>query len=309
MTMNAIINADRLVKRYDSFTAVDNISFTVFAGECFGFLGPNGAGKTSTIRMIACISPVTSGELWVAGMDVHSAGRQIRALLGVVPQEDNLDPDLTVKQNLTVYARYFDIPRKVARSRVDEALAFMQLLEKRGSPIDALSGGMKRRLVIARALLNQPKILILDEPTTGLDPQARHMVWQKLRQLKAQGVTMLLCTHYMEEAAHLCDRLVIMHQGRILAAGTPTELIDHYVGKEVVELHVERDSGDVILARLQSKPGVTIEQAEDIVYLYLREQERPEGLAELHANGHRIVYRPANLEDVFLRLTGRGLTE
>ncbi|MDZ4278390.1 MAG: ABC transporter ATP-binding protein, partial [Dehalococcoidia bacterium] len=208
--MSEIIRARSLTKRFGDLVAVDGIDFAVREGECFGLLGPNGAGKTSTIRMITCVSPVTAGELLVDGMDVRNDGRRIKGILGVVPQEENLDPDLTVWQNLAVFARYFDIPIPVARERAQEVLELFQLMERKNEIVDNLSGGMKRRLIIARALINQPKILILDEPTTGLDPQARHLVWQKLRLLRSQGITMLLTTHYMEEAAHLCDRLVVM---------------------------------------------------------------------------------------------------
>jgi len=307
--MNEIIHARNLVKRYGDFTAVDGINFDVHSGECFGLLGPNGAGKTTTTRMIACVSPVTAGELTVAGLDVRREPRRIKALLGVVPQEDNLDPDLTVRQNLAVYARYFDMPRALAEERIDESLALFQLTDKQHQTIWALSTGLKRRLAIARGLINQPKILVLDEPTTGLDPQARHLVWQKLRYLRGQGVTMLLCTHYMEEAAHLCDRLVIMHQGRILVEGTPDALVEEHTGREVVELHLRGPERETVLAQLATLPGLTVEEVEDILYIYARTADGRANIAELAPESERVVYRHANLEDVFLRLTGRGLVE
>ena len=215
--MPEIIHARGLTKRFSDLVAVNGIDLTVKAGECFGLLGPNGAGKTSTIRMISCVSPLTSGELFVDGMDVTTSGREIKARLGVVSQEENLDPDLSVQQNLLVYARYFDIPRSEAEQRTEEVLDLFQLGDRRNEVVDNLSGGMKRRLIIARALMSNPTILILDEPTTGLDPQARHLVWRKLRLLQSQGIPLLLTTHYMEEAAHLCDRLVVMHLCKILA--------------------------------------------------------------------------------------------
>src|SRR3972149_3526481 len=239
--MSEIIRARDIVKRYGTFTAVDGISFSVQAGECFGFLGPNGAGKTTIIRMINCVSPLTAGHLTVDGMDVRREPRRIKSILGVVPQDDNLDPDLTVRQNLRAYARYFDLPRAVAATRIDESLDLMQLTEKQNDRSDSLSGGLKRRLTIARGLINAPTILVLDEPTTGLDPQARHLVWQKLRYLRSQGVTMLLTSHYMDEAAHLCDRIVVIHQGRIMAEGRPPELVERFAGREVVEVQVEQD--------------------------------------------------------------------
>ncbi|MDP2948785.1 MAG: ABC transporter ATP-binding protein [Chloroflexota bacterium] len=309
MSVTEIILARNLVKKYGDLTAVDTISFSVLGGECFGFLGPNGAGKTTTVRMISCVSPLTAGELLVDGLDVRSQPRRIKSILGVVPQEDNLDPDLTVRQNLVVYARYFDIPRALAEARIDESLALFQLQEKQHEPIRALSTGLKRRLTIARGLINQPKILVLDEPTTGLDPQARHLVWQKLRYLKGQGVTMLLCTHYMEEAAHLCDRLVIMHRGRILVEGSPAELVAEHAGREVVELHLRGPEREKVLAEVASRPGLTVEEVEDILYIYARTADGRAAIADLMLGGEKVIYRHANLEDVFLRLTGRGLLE
>jgi lipooligosaccharide transport system ATP-binding protein len=304
--MPPIIVARDLTKRYGDFTAVDGISFSVEAGECFGILGPNGAGKTTTIRMISCVSPVTSGFLTVDGMAVQEHPRRVKAILGVVPQEDNLDPDLTVRQNLRAYARYFDLSREVTEQRIAEALELLQLADRTDYRMDALSGGMKRRLTIARGLINTPKILVLDEPTTGLDPQARHLVWQKLRFLRSQGVTMLLTTHYMDEAARLCDRLVVMHQGRIIGEGTPKELIERHAGRDVVEVEAEPHERESIAARLRSLEGVNVEEVEDMLYVYSR-SENGFDPRSLGVDADRIVYRRANLEDVFLKLTGRGL--
>ncbi len=306
--MSDIIHAHELVKRYGTFTAVDGVSFSVRAGECFGFLGANGAGKTTTIRMITCVSPVTSGELTVDGLDVRRDPRRIKAALGVVPQENNLDPDLSVRQNLRVYGRYFDLEPRLVEERIDESLALFQLTEKQNDRIDSLSSGLKRRLTIARSLINAPRIMVLDEPTTGLDPQARHLVWQKLRYLRSQGVTMLLTTHYMDEAAHLCDRIVILHQGHIMAEGTPAQLIEQFVGREVVELHLGVDERQPLLDRLSWQEGMTVEEVEDILYVYVRAGDDFDG-ASLKLEAEKVTYRRANLEDVFLRLTGRGLTE
>ena len=301
-----IIAARALTKRYGDFTAVDGISFSVQRGECFGFLGPNGAGKTTTIRMITCVSPVTDGSLAVDGMHAQVDARGIKSILGVVPQDDNLDQELTVRQNLRAYARYFDLPKQVAEARIDEILTFFQLADRQKDRIDALSGGLKRRLTVARGLLNSPKILVLEEPTTGLDPQARHMVWQKLRSLRSQGVTMLLTTHYMEEAAHLCDRLVILDQGRIIAEGTPAELISAHAGRDVIEVHATPDERLAVLRYLEGRQGVMVEEGGDILYVYSDGQNgfNPASLRDL---AERVIYRNANLEDVFLKLTGRGL--
>ena len=303
-----MIVARDLTKRYGDFTAVDGIAFSVRAGECFGFLGPNGAGKTTTIRMISCVSPVTDGSLTVDGLHVQAEPRRIKARLGVVPQDDNLDPDLTVRQNLRAYARYFDLADATAKSRIDEILTLFQLSEKQNDRIDSLSGGLKRRLTIARGLLNSPTILILDEPTVGLDPQARHMVWQKLRSLKARGITMLLTTHYMDEAAHLCDRVVVLDHGKIIAEGTPDELIASHAGKEVIELHGPIEDRLALMARLDGRKDIAIEEVEDILYVYVRGDNGFDA-SSLKLEADRVVYRRANLEDVFLRLTGRGLAE
>jgi lipooligosaccharide transport system ATP-binding protein len=306
--MAEMILARGLVKRYGEFTAVDGISFTVQAGECFGFLGPNGAGKTTTIRMITCVSPVTDGSLTVDGMHVQTHPRQIKSILGVVPQDDNLDPELSVRQNLRAYSRYFGLPRQTAEGRIDEALELMSLTEKQKDRIDALSGGLKRRLTIARGLLNIPRIMVLDEPTTGLDPAARHMVWQRLRLLRSQGVTMLLTTHYMEEAAQLCDRVVVIHQGKIIAEGTPEELIRQHAGRDVIEVHMTPEERPGVMQKLEQLNGVTIEEVEDIVYVFVR-GENGFDAAGLDLDAEKLVHRRANLEDVFLRLTGRGLEQ
>ncbi|GAB4338051.1 MAG: ABC transporter ATP-binding protein [Dehalococcoidia bacterium] len=303
------IEASGLVKRYGSFCAVDGISFEVREGECFGVLGPNGAGKTTTIRMITCVSPVTSGELRVCGLDVQKHPREVKRLLGVVPQEDNLDPDLPVRQNLQVYARYYNLPSRVADGRIDEALRLFQLEEKADARIDDLSGGMKRRLTIARALVHDPKVLILDEPTTGLDPQARHLVWQQLRLLRNRGVTMLLTTHYMDEAAHLCDRLVIMHRAKILTEGRPRDLIQRYAGDIVLEARLLDDAERAAIeTRFANAEGVSVEHVEDILYVFGAGHEAT-AAAEAIGDPHRVFARPGNLEDVFLRLTGRGLVD
>lgn len=301
----SIIWARGLTKRFGDLVAVTGIDFDIQEGECFGFLGPNGAGKTSTIRMIYGASPVTVGEVWVNGKDVRRFPREIKAAVGVVPQENNLDPDLSVIQNLLVYARYFSIPGAIARERAREVLELLQLWDRRDSHTESLSSGMKRRLVIARGLINQPKVLILDEPTTGLDPQARHMVWQKLRQLKAQGVTLILTTHYMEEASHLCDRLAILDKGSVLVTGTPSEVISQYVGEEVLELAPKPEGREAIVSWLEQH-GLETELVEDMIYVFGRDNS---GLPQPPGVFDKVVRRRATLEDVFLRLTGRALRE
>ena len=303
-----VIEAENLVKRYGASLAVDGISFSVRENECFGVLGPNGAGKSTTIKMISCSSPVTSGSLRVAGLDVRTSARDVKRRLGVVPQEDNLDEDLPVRKNLEVYARYYGLSARVAGPRIDEALDLFQLTEKAGGKIDDLSGGMKRRLVIARSLVHEPSILVLDEPTTGLDPQARHLVWQKLRLLKSQGVTMLLTTHYMDEAVHLCDRLVIMHRGKVLCEGNPHDLIAEHAGQRVLELRLAREDLVPLLGEIGSVPGVAVEEVEDIVYVF-GAGSGAERVAGQVGDPSRAFLRPGNLEDVFLRLTGRGLLD
>lgn len=300
-----LIQAHGLTKKFDNLVAVAGIDFEIQEGECFGFLGPNGAGKTSTMRLIYGVSPITAGEILVDGKDVRRQPKEIRSIVGVVSQEDNLDPDLTVLQNLLVYARYFSMPNQVARERAREALELLQLWERRDSATQALSGGMKRRLVIARGLINQPKVLILDEPTTGLDPQARHLVWQKLRYLKGQGVTLVLTTHYMEEASHLCDRLAIMDKGKILVEGSPAELTERYAGQEVLELEPRPEDRDSAVQWLKDR-GLDVEAVEDSLYVFNRNSA---SIPEPPGTFDRIVRRRATLEDVFLRLTGRALKE
>ena len=302
------VAARDLVKRYGSFTAVDGVSFEIHEGECFGMLGPNGAGKSTTIKMITCFSPLSEGSLTVRGLDVRTESRQIKSVLGLVPQEDNLDPDLPVQRNLEIYARYFGIPKEVAAPRIEESLKLFQLQEKAWSKVDDLSGGMKRRLVIARALVNNPELLVLDEPTTGLDPQARHLVWQQLRYLKSRGVTMLLTTHYMDEAAHLCDRLVIMHRGKILQEGTPATLIERHAGAEVLELRIDRNDRAPLLAEVTGIDGVAVEEVEDIVYVF-GAGGAARRMVDRVGDARLASLRPGTLEDVFLRLTGRGLLD
>jgi len=305
--MNLIVTAKDLVKKYGDLTAVEAISFEIKEGECFGFLGPNGAGKTSTIKMIHCVSPVTSGSLIVNGLPAHIDNRSLKMMTGVVPQEINLDNDLTVYENLIVFANFFDIPKREAKKRIAELLKFVELEAKRKSKISELSTGMKRRLLIARALLNNPKIIVADEPTTGLDPQAKHLIWQRLRQLKNQGVTLILTTQYMEEAQQLCDRVVIMHRGKILREGTPSKLVENEIGREVVEIRVPKEDDERIVGHLSSL-SCGHERVGDTLYFYCRDgQEIMKKLIEL--NLHNYLNRPASLEDVFLKLTGRGLIE
>jgi lipooligosaccharide transport system ATP-binding protein len=312
MQPERLIEAHSLTKRYGDFTAVDAIDFDVVRGECFGFLGPNGAGKTTTIRMICCVSPVTEGSLRVLGMDPGAQPRQIKSRLGVVPQDDNLDPDLTVIENLLAYARYFDIPKQEALDRSREALDVMALTDKSMAKIDALSGGMKRRLTVARALVSRPELLILDEPTTGLDPQARQLFWQRLRALKRQGITMLLTTHYMEEAAQLCDRVLIIDGSHIIERGTPAELVARIIGEHVIELRFDGAPSAAAVAEIRSAAnGFTVEETEDTVYVFEHAGRRLATL-DLDQFEHvtrEVTQRRATLEDVFLRLTGRALIE
>jgi len=312
MQPQVLIEARALSKRFGDLIAVDGIDFEVVQGECFGLLGPNGAGKTSTIRMICCVSPVTSGSLRVLGMDPAHEARTIKARLGVVPQDDNLDSDLSAFENLRAYARYFDIDATTAKQRAAEVLDLMALTDKADAKIDQLSGGMKRRLVVARALMSQPELLVLDEPTTGLDPQARQLFWRKLRQLKRDGMTMLLTTHYMEEAAQLCDRVIIMDESHIIARGTPRDLIADVIGREVVEVHFEEGRHREALAGVRSLAnGFEVEETEDVIYIFERDGQHAESLdlRGLEAIGSEVVLRKASLEDVFLRLTGRELIE
>jgi lipooligosaccharide transport system ATP-binding protein len=305
----ALVHARGLTKRFGNFTAVDRIDFDVYAGEAFGFLGPNGAGKTSTMRMIACASPVSDGELRVLNMSPRSQASRIKAQLGVVPQQDNLDTEITVRENLLMYARYFDIPRQVAQKRADELLDFVELTDRAGAQVESLSGGMKRRLTIARALVNEPDLILLDEPTTGLDPQARHVVWERLYQLKRRGATLLLTTHYMDEAERLCDRLVVMDKAKIVCAGSPRELIAKYSTREVLELRFPDEVRASLDGRLNGI-GDRVEMLPDRVQIYTTDGEH--ALQQVHALGlplESAVVRRSTLEDVFLRITGRALIE
>ena len=304
-----LIHAHRLTKRFGTFTAVDGITFDVRKGEAFGFLGPNGAGKTSTMRMIACASPVTGGDLRVLDMDPRRDASRIKARLGVVPQQDNLDMEITVRENLLMYARYFDIPRDVSQKRADELLDFVELRDRAAAQVESLSGGMKRRLTIARALVNDPELILLDEPTTGLDPQARHVVWDRLYQLKRRGATLLLTTHYMDEAERLCDRLVVMDKAAIVAEGSPRELIAKYATREVLELRFADDVRAGVDGRLTGV-GERVEMLPDRVQVYTANGE--DALQRVHALGlplESAVVRRSTLEDVFLRITGRALIE
>ena len=304
-----VIEAAHLVKTYASANAVDDLSFEVAPGESFGLLGPNGAGKSTTMRMVGAVSTRTSGDLSILGLDPNENGPEIRAQLGVVPQTDNLDTELRVRENLLVYGRYFGIPRAVVAKRADELLEFAQLSDRAKAKVDDLSGGMKRRLTIARALVNDPRILLLDEPTTGLDPQARHILWDRLFRLKEQGTTLLLTTHYMDEAEQLCDRLVIVDKGRIMAEGSPLSLIKEYSTREVVELRFGSDRNQDAATTLQGV-GERIDVLPDRVLIYAEDGEA--ALAEAIRRGLEPItslVRRSSLEDVFLRLTGRSLIE
>jgi lipooligosaccharide transport system ATP-binding protein len=305
----SLVRARRLTKRFGDFLAVDGIDFDVRAGEVFGFLGPNGAGKTSTMRMIAAVSPLSGGTLEVFDADPEAEGPQIRARLGVVPQENTLDEELSVADNLYIYGRYFGMSRSAVRARIPELLEFAQLTERAEEKISVLSGGMKRRLVIARALVNSPAMVLLDEPTTGLDPQARHLVWDRLRELTRQGVTLLLTTHYMDEAEQLCDRLVVMSEARIVAEGSPRELIDAHAGREVVEVRFTRDGPDGTLDAI-ADIGSRQEVLADRVIIYGQDAEQlTTAVRQRDVEVASVLVRRASLEDVFLRLTGRGLVE
>ena len=305
-----MIRARGLVKRFGEFTAVDGIDFDLHRGEAFGFLGPNGAGKSSTMRMIGCVSPPSGGELSILGLDPVADGPLIRARLGVVPQEDTLDLELTVRENLLVYGRYFGLSREVIRERIAHLLDFVQLSDRAEDQVEPLSGGMKRRLTIARSLINEPEILLLDEPTTGLDPQARHAVWDRLFRLKQQGVTLILTTHYMDEAEQLCDRLVVMDRGKIAAEGSPRELIERYSTPEVLELRFEPDRHQVAAEKLAGVPAERREVLADRILLYVTDGDVT--LASVRALGLEpltSLVRRSTLEDVFLRLTGRRLED
>jgi lipooligosaccharide transport system ATP-binding protein len=304
-----LIRARGLTKRFGSFTAVDAIDFDVAPGEAFGFLGPNGAGKTSAMRMIGCVSPISAGTLSVLGLDPTADAARIKARLGVVPQQDTLDMELSVRENLVIYGRYFDLSRAEARRRADELLDFVQLLDRADSQVEPLSGGMKRRLTIARSLINEPDLLLLDEPTTGLDPQARHLLWDRLYRLKQRGVTLVLTTHYMDEAEQLCDRLVVMDKARIVAEGSPRELIERYSTRDVTELRFAPGVQDVLDGSLEALAD-RVERLPDRILLYSDDGEatlvaaRESGLEPRTA-----LVRRSTLEDVFLRLTGRSLIE
>jgi lipooligosaccharide transport system ATP-binding protein len=303
------LEARALVKRFGSFTAVDGIDVEILAGESFGFLGPNGAGKSSTMRMIGCVSPVTAGELRIFGLDPVADGRAIRSRLGVVPQLDQLDSELTVEENLIIYGRYFDIGRAECRRRAHELLEFVQLTDRATSTVEPLSGGMKRRVTIARSLMNEPEMLLLDEPTTGLDPQARHVLWDRLYRLKQRGVTLVLTTHYMDEAEQLCDRLVVMDRGRIAAQGSPSELIRSHSTREVLELRFAAGDNE---AGAQHLVGIAerLEVLPDRVLVYTDDGEA--ALREVHRRDvapESSLVRRSSLEDVFLRLTGRSLVD
>jgi lipooligosaccharide transport system ATP-binding protein len=305
-----LIEARGLIKRFGEFVAVAGIDVDVARGEVFGFLGPNGAGKSSTMRMIGCVSPPSGGSLRVLGLDPGRDGAQIRARLGVVPQEDNLDNELSVRDNLLIYGRYFGLPRSVLAERVASLLDFVQLTERADSQVDPLSGGMKRRLTIARALVNEPELVLLDEPTTGLDPQARHLVWERLYRLKRQGVTQVLTTHYMDEAEQLCDRLVIMDEGRIVAEGGPADLIARHVTKEVVELRFADDAQRASAAPALVALGLRAEDLPDRILVYADDGDAV--VAQVMGEGvphAAVLVRRSSLEDVFLKLTGRSLVE
>jgi len=304
------VRARALTKRFDDFVAVDGIDFDVHAGEVFGFLGPNGAGKTSTMRMISCVSPATSGELSVLGLDPVADGPAIRSRLGVVPQEDNLDTELSVWDNFIVYGRYFGLPRSVLRERAEELLDFARLTERRHDRVDPLSGGMKRRLTIARALINDPDVVLLDEPTTGLDPQARHLLWDRLYGLKRRGVTLIITTHYMDEAEQLCDRLVVMDQGRIVDEGSPRQLIERHVTAEVVELRFAEPAEQDAALAAAGEAAERIEVLADRLLLYTHDGDATrDALARRGVAPLTELTRRASLEDVFLVLTGRSLDD
>ncbi|MBP7707383.1 MAG: ATP-binding cassette domain-containing protein [Candidatus Aminicenantes bacterium] len=305
--MPALVTASGLTKNYGDLVAVAGIDFEIREGECFGFLGPNGAGKTTTVRMIHCVSPLTAGRLTVAGHPAAIDNRALKKITGVIPQEIDLDNDLTVFENLVVFARFFDIGRREAKPRIAELLAFVELEGKRDSKISELSTGMKRRLLIARALINRPRLIVADEPTTGLDPQARHLIWQRLRGLKSQGTTLVLTTQYMEEAQQLCDRLVVMYQGKILKEGAPARLVEEEIGREVVEVRLPPEEDARLLAQLAGFP-CPHERVGDTLYFYCRDGHLlMRRLLELDLPN--TLNRPATLEDVFLKLTGRSLHE
>ena len=302
--MSIVLEAKNLEKKFSDFIAVNKINFKVKDGEVFGFLGPNGAGKTTTMKMIQCVSPKTGGDLKIFGLDVNQNPKVIKQVMGVVPQMDNLDPDFSVLGNLIQYSRYFDIPIEEAKKRANELIEYVQLTEKKDSSVDKLSGGMKRRLVLARAMINNPKLLILDEPTTGLDPQARHLIWEKLKDFSSKGITIIITTHYMEEASRLCDRLVIMDNGQILVEGTPKELIKKYAGDYIVEAENTFE-----IKTCLEKNNVKYEVANESIEIYDENASDITNLILKECVDSGVKARPATLEDVFLKLTGRKLRE
>jgi lipooligosaccharide transport system ATP-binding protein len=306
---SSLIHARGLTKRFGEITAVDAIDFEVAKGESFGFLGPNGAGKTSTMRMIGCVSPATAGTLRILGRDPALDGPRIRARLGVVPQQDTLDTELTVRENLLIYGRYFGLSRADVARRADELLDFAQLTERANDQVEHLSGGLKRRLTIGRSLINEPDVLLLDEPTTGLDPQARHLLWDRLYRLKQRGVTLVLTTHYMDEAEQLCDRLVVMDKAKIVAEGSPRDLIERYSTREVTELRFKPGVQETLDGQLEGL-AERVERLPDRILLYADDGEA--AVAAAHARGlepETVLVRRSSLEDVFLRLTGRSLVD
>ena len=305
MNENTVVISEKLTKNFRDFAAVKEIDFRVATGECFGILGPNGAGKTTTVRMVSCFMPATDGRLEVFNLPVNDFPRQIKARLGVCPQEDNLDPDLNVLQNLLVYARYFDINKKEALKRAEEILDFIGLASKKRNAIDELSGGMKRRLVFGRSILNRPELLLLDEPTSGLDPQGRHQVWEYVAELKTSGTTFLLTTHYMEEAAQLCDRLIIMDDGKIVTEGRPVELIRNLVGRNVIEVSDYREDLEPFL----KEKNVLYEKTPSRIIIFSKDSEHFFSEVSQRFCTAGCNLRMANLEDVFLKLTGRDLKE
>ncbi len=304
--MPAVVSARGLVKKDGDLVAVDHIDLQIDKGEVFGFLGPNGAGKSTAMHMIQGTSPLTAGRLEVLGMDITARAKEVKALIGVAPQENNLDPDFTVLRNLTSYARYFGIPPAQAKKRALELLDMMQLTEKKDTEIEHLSGGMKRRLIMARALINDPQLLILDEPTTGLDPQARHLIWEKIRDLRKRGTTIILTTHYMDEAEQLCDRLVIMERGKFLLEGVPKELIEDQVGSCVMEVIDPHGQG---IEDYLAATGGQVERSADRIYLYSRQCQTIQSEFKRRFPDVYSTVRPSTLEDVYLKLTGRRLKD
>ena len=304
-----LIEVNTLVKKFKDFTAVDGVTFSVAQGESFGLLGPNGAGKSSTMRILGATSQRTSGDVQILGKDPELHGPQIRAHLGVVPQQDNLDEELTCAENLYIYGRYFGLPKKLVTQKLDELLEFAQLTEKKNAKVNSLSGGMKRRLTIARALVSDPDILMLDEPTTGLDPQARHILWDRLFRLKEKGVTLLITTHHMDEAEQLCDRLIVMDNGKIMAEGSPSGLIKEYSSKEVLEVRFGSDRNAQMVEKLNNLSD-RLEVLPDRLLMYTESgEELLAKISALNIHPNTSLVRRSSLEDVFLRLTGRTLVE